>query len=138
MKSEIAGYNVRLDAWFRRDERDWLVWCPAIDVMTQARTKKGALESLREAVELWFESSIERGVLDQALEEVGFRKVSPDEEAPESANLVSVVKKRRRQFKPPKEMSFSLGHRKGSTCIEGVIPAYIAARQLGDAARARG
>ena len=63
MKAEIAGYTVRLDAWFRRDDRDWVVWCPAIDVMTQARTKKAALESLREAVELWFESCIERGVL---------------------------------------------------------------------------
>ena len=40
--------------------------------MTQARTKKEALEALREAVELWFESCIERGVLDTALNEVGF------------------------------------------------------------------
>ena len=59
-------------AWFRRDGRQWVVWCPAIDVMTQARTKKEALEALREAVELWFESCIERGVLDTALKEVGW------------------------------------------------------------------
>lgn len=59
-------------AWFRRDGRQWVVWCPAIDVMTQARTKKEALEALREAVELWFESCIERGVLDAALDEVGW------------------------------------------------------------------
>ena len=40
--------------------------------MTQGPTRKGSLESLREAVELWFESCIERGVLDAALKEVGF------------------------------------------------------------------
>ena len=138
MKAKIAGYTVRLDAWFRRDDRDWVIWCPAIDVMTQARTKKAALESLREAVELWFESCIERGVLDRSLEEVGFRKVSPEEEPPEGVNLVSVVKKPHRKSQEPKEMSFSLGQSKGSTYIEGVIPAYIAARQLGNTARARG
>ena len=57
----ITGYSVRLDAWFRREGRDWLAWCPGIDVMTQARTKKKAFESLTEAVQLWFESCIERG-----------------------------------------------------------------------------
>ena len=76
--------------------------------------------------------------LDRALEEVGFRKVSPEEEPPEGVNLVSVVKKPHRKSQEPKEMSFSLGQSKGSTYIEGVIPAYIAARQLGNTARARG
>ena len=41
--------------------------------MTQAPTKKQSLESLREAVGLWFESCIERGVLDAALREVAER-----------------------------------------------------------------
>ena len=56
----VVGYSVQLDAWFRRDGREWLVWCPAIDVITQARTKKRALESLREAVELWYRLRSER------------------------------------------------------------------------------
>ena len=42
----ITGYSVRLDAWFRREGRDWLAWCPGIDVMTQAKTRKKAFESL--------------------------------------------------------------------------------------------
>ena len=61
-----------LPAWFHRDGRQWLAWCPDIDVMTQASSRKQALESLKEAVELWFESSIDRGVLGAALREVGF------------------------------------------------------------------
>ena len=71
----ISGYSIRLDAWFRREGWDWLVWCPSIDIMTQARTKKKAFESLTEAVQLWFESCIERGVLDIALRETGFEQV---------------------------------------------------------------
>ena len=72
MGVSVPGYDVRLPAWFHRDGRQWLAWCPEIDVMTQGPTRKGSLESLREAVELWFESCIERGVLDAALKEVGF------------------------------------------------------------------
>ena len=113
------------------------MWCPGIDVMTQDRTRKGALESLREAVALWFESCIERGVLNGALKELGYNKLPADEEAPEGVDFISVV----RQPQPPfveTGMSFSLGHRKGSDYIECIIPAYIAAQQLGAAARARG
>ena len=65
-------YSVKLNVWFRRDGRQWLVRCPALDVITQAETQRQALESLREAVELWFESCIERRVLGEALGELGF------------------------------------------------------------------
>ena len=73
MQVSVPGYDVKLPAWFHRDGRQWLAWCPDIDVMTQASSRKQALESLREAVELWFESCIERGVLDAALREVAER-----------------------------------------------------------------
>ena len=110
--------------------------------MSQARTRKRALESLREAVELWFESCIDRGVLDAALTEVGFAKIPPREEIPEGADVVNVVRKTvsqtARRKKVQAGVSFSLGHGRGSDYIVGIIPAYIAAQQLGDAARARG
>lgn len=67
---QVASYIAEFDFWSLRDGQEWLAWCPAIDVITQARTKKQALESLREAVELWFESCIERNVLAKALHEV--------------------------------------------------------------------
>ena len=73
--AKIVSYSVKLDAWLRRDGREWLAWCPSIDVITQAGTKKKVLESLREAVQLWFESCIERNVLDAALKEAGFEEV---------------------------------------------------------------
>jgi len=71
----MTGYAVKLSLQLRHEDSDWVVWCPAIDVATQARTRKRALEGVGEAVELWFESCISRGVLDRALQESGFRKV---------------------------------------------------------------
>ena len=58
-------------------EKDGIGWsgAQASTSWTQARTKKKAFESLTEAVQLWFESCIERSVLDIALRETGFEKV---------------------------------------------------------------
>lgn len=78
-KRKIAGYSVRLRAVYRRDGRSWIAAAPALQVGTQERTKKAALQGLREAVEAWFESCVSRGVLDQALREVGFKKMAPGE-----------------------------------------------------------
>ncbi len=133
--TEIVSYSVKLDTWLRRDGREWLAWCPGIDVMTQAGTKKKVLESLREAVQLWFESCIERNVLDAALKEVGFEEVSADEELLKGSNVIKIH--RLTPDMPAPEFHFSLDHHKGNSFIEGVIPAYLAAHQLGNSARAR-
>lgn len=130
--AKISGYSVRLQAWYRRDGRDWIAWAPALQVMTQERTKKGALEGLREAIEGWFESCIERGVLDQALREVGFAIVAEGDTA-DSANVVEVTHQERTE---PKEMRFGIGGHKGVDYIVGEIPACIAAGQLGESDRA--
>ena len=68
----VVTYNAKLEIRLSQDGRDWLAWCPSIDVMTQASTKNKALEAIKEAVEDWFESCIERGVLEEALREAGF------------------------------------------------------------------
>lgn len=134
--TETVSYGVKLDAWLRRDGREWLAWCPSIDVTTQAGTRKKVLESLREAVQLWFESCIERNVLDSALREAGFEEVSEDEELLEGSNVIKI--QRLTPDMPAPELRFSLDHRKGNSFIEGVIPAYLAAHQLGNSSRACG
>ncbi|MBI1354649.1 MAG: type II toxin-antitoxin system HicB family antitoxin [Acidobacteria bacterium] len=63
---------VRLEARVRRAGALWVAACPPLDVVTQADTQPEALAALREAVEAWFESCVERGVLDAALREAGF------------------------------------------------------------------
>ena len=86
----MTGFKVRLRARFRRDGQQSIVWCPALDVMTQSRTRKRALESLREAVELWFESCIEREVPDGALKELGFAKAAHSEALPHDADQKNI------------------------------------------------
>ena len=130
-------YTAKLETWFRRDGRQWLAWCPALDIVTQARTKKKALESLREAVELWFESCIERGVLDKALAETGFSEGwIQTQEVPAAANLIVKTVIERPTETDKQRMSVSRGRGKGQEYIQVSIPAYIAAQQLGGGAHA--
>lgn len=65
--------NIKLEVATRQDGDVWAASCLPLDVVTQADSKEQALSSLKEAVELWFESCIERNVLDQALREAGFQ-----------------------------------------------------------------
>jgi hypothetical protein len=44
-----------------------------VGVASQGRTAGDAKRCLQEAIEVWFESCVERGVLDQALREANFR-----------------------------------------------------------------
>lgn len=82
--------KIKLEACLRQDENVWVAWCPSVDVFTQADTQGMALDALREAVYLWFESCIDRGVLPQALEEAGFQPASAGEEMVPGANPIHV------------------------------------------------
>jgi predicted RNase H-like HicB family nuclease len=119
--SSVINLNVRLEAAFKKEGRHWLAWCPALDVMTQAGSRPAAMKALKEAVELWFESCIERGVLDKALREAGFRRSKPGEAIPRDASVVELLNRRSRST----TSDFSAA----ADYIEVSIPAYIAARQ---------
>jgi predicted RNase H-like HicB family nuclease len=69
--------KLAIEIRFRTDS--WLAYCPSLDLVTQAETEEGVRSALREAVDLWFESCIDRGVLDQALREAGFHKPNREE-----------------------------------------------------------
>lgn len=120
MRPSVVNLSVRLEAAFRQEGDCWLAWCLPLDVMTQAETKEAAFESLKEAVGLWFESCIERGVLDEALSEVGFQPIRPGEPVAENASIVSVNG-------PSRAVKDNFT---ASEDFEVVIPAYIAAKQL--------
>lgn len=73
---EIITLEVKLHAFVRRETKSrWIATCPTVGVVSQGRTRESAKQSLSEAVELWFESCVERGVLDQAMREANFRAV---------------------------------------------------------------
>lgn len=53
-----------------------------VGVVSQGKTADDARRCLQEAIELWFESCVERGVLDQALREANFRPSHATRSAP--------------------------------------------------------
>lgn len=134
IEGSVVTYNAKLEIRLSQDGRDWLAWCPPIDVITQASTKKKALQAIKEAVEGWFESCIERGVLREALREAGFKNPSEWRETPQNASVIGLETGTRESLAP----ETAGGSRHGeSRHIEVSIPAYIAAQyNLGDAGRA--
>ena len=70
---ELIKFEVSLRAFVRKERPGTFVAViPSLGVASQGTSIEDAKRSVREAVELWFESCIERGMLDQALREVGF------------------------------------------------------------------
>ncbi|MBW8876967.1 MAG: type II toxin-antitoxin system HicB family antitoxin [Acidobacteria bacterium] len=53
----------------------WVTGCPALDLFSQGETEEEAKRCLEEAIGLWIEDCLERGTLDEALQEVGFHRV---------------------------------------------------------------
>ncbi len=69
---DTVEISVRLRCFVRPEGDFWVSGCPSLDVFSQADTADEAKSALREAVELWVESCLERGTLEQALREVGW------------------------------------------------------------------
>jgi predicted RNase H-like HicB family nuclease len=83
-RNQTMGETIKLDIQLRafvRQEtrRRWIAVCPMINVATQGTSEADAKRCLREAVALWFENCIERGTLQQALRECGFRTATREE-----------------------------------------------------------
>ena len=93
-ESEVK-LHVHLEIGVKKDGDAWVAWCPPIDVLSQGKTQSKATASLKAAVELWFESCVERGVLDQALREAGFKRWKDGETVPSDANIVHLRERKR-------------------------------------------
>jgi len=67
-------------------EGDWYIaHCPPLDITTQGRTAAEARRNLAEASELFLISCIERGAMDQALRELGWRIQKTNKRLPDNA-----------------------------------------------------
>ena len=71
--SDQIQLKIQLDSILKPCDGQWVALCPALDLATQAETEDAAYDSLQEAIEAWFESCLDRGVLVAALMECGFR-----------------------------------------------------------------
>jgi predicted RNase H-like HicB family nuclease len=118
---ETIDLTVRLMAFVRRKTaRLWIATCPKIDVVSQGTSAADAKRCLDEAVQLWFEDCLERGTLDDALRECGFRHASREEvEAAPEGIIVT------RKAEPDV--------RGESFPIDVIIPAYQAAAIMANA-----
>lgn len=89
--TETIKLDVSLRAFVRREtKRRWIAICPMLGVASQGTSQANAKTSLQEAVELWFESCLERGVLDQALREANFRTLPITEPVTSGSEHVTV------------------------------------------------
>jgi predicted RNase H-like HicB family nuclease len=72
--NETITLDVELRAFVRCDtEERWIAVCPSIGVASQGLSAEDAKRCIDEAIQLWFESCIERGTLERALQESNFR-----------------------------------------------------------------
>lgn len=76
-------FEVRLPVQFHKEGRAVIAYTPALDLSSQGASHEAAARSLVQAIRLWFDSCYERGTLEAALKECGFRPVRPGEESQE-------------------------------------------------------
>lgn len=75
--TDTIEFSVRLKCFVRKEKKTrWVSHCPSLHVYSQGRTMEAAKLSLREALELWMESCIERDTLHEALMELGYHTAS--------------------------------------------------------------
>jgi len=72
MLKNTVDLQINLQALLHQQEGAWIAWCPAVDVASQGETQEESLLALQEAVGVWFDDCLERGVLSEALIEAGF------------------------------------------------------------------
>lgn len=117
-QSEIT-LKLKLQVAIRQDGEDWIANCVPLDIATQESSRDGAIEAIKEAIDAWFESCIERNMLDEALQEAGFLKASTLKSPPEDASFVQVSC-------VPKEENQTINEVE-SRYVEVTVPAYTAA-----------
>lgn len=130
--TQVEAYCLELKAWHRHDEDAFIAWCPGLDVLSQAETQQTAMEALREAVELWFESCVERGSLAEALQEVGIIGPSQSDPMPAAAGSVTICRPAPVGSGSERHgLSITLSEDRGPDCIEARIPAHLLGDHIG-------
>lgn len=120
--TESIALEVHLQAFVRPDTAHrWVATCPMVGVVSQGKSATDARRCLQEAVEVWFESCVERGVLDQALREANFLPSPMQRSSPSSKG--SATSRRGARHKRPTVLGKPFE-------IHLTIPAYEAATLL--------
>lgn len=83
LEAELPVQVTREGAWY-------IASCPLLDVCSQGTTRKKALESLTEALYLFFRSCFERGTLTRVLKQSGFVPTRSPGKAPKHTIRVPI------------------------------------------------
>lgn len=77
MATRHVGLELNLAVSIKKDHETGLfvVFSPSLQLAAQGRTRSQAVRNFYEAAQLFFESCVERGTLDDALTELGWRRV---------------------------------------------------------------
>ena len=118
--------NVNLHVALHLDGDTWVGYCPILDLASQGDTEESALVAVKEVIELWFESCLERGVLGKALEESGFQRVIHIGSVPVGVQDVAIEQ--------PRIPALTNSEKNTQVTIE--LPAYIAAAMIGQLSHA--
>jgi len=73
MNNSIA-VEVKLQVCIEKTEHGYTAFCEALDVYTEASTKKQAEKSIREALSLFLETCLEMGTFNEVLSSSGFKR----------------------------------------------------------------
>ena len=79
----LLRFEFKLPAKISKKGAWFISWCPLLDVYSQGKSKKAALNNLEDALKLFIESCYQRGVLAQVLNDSGFNPVGDQEELPD-------------------------------------------------------
>lgn len=113
--ADLIGISLKLLCRVhRKSEKLWVAGCPRLDVYSQGAMREEAKRALKEAVELFVESCLERDTLAEVLRDCGFRLVPAAVHVPE----------RLEELKRPSEDEELLGE---PFSLDLTIPAYQAA-----------
>ena len=74
--------DVKIPISVLKEGKNFVVYSPALDLSSSGKSYKQALARFNEAVEIFFEEIIKRGTLEEALKELGWRKVRAQWEPP--------------------------------------------------------
>lgn len=118
--TDTIAVSLHLSAFVHQQGDYWEAVCPSLDVFSQGDSEEEAKKNLREAVELWVDSCIERNTLSVALHELGWHRVPEGWPRPDDTDSIRISKPDATDLGDP----FS---------VEVTIPAYQAALFSGEA-----
>lgn len=80
MSKGVLEFTLNVAVDMHKEGQWYVAHCPVLDISSQGTTEQEALDNLSDALHAFVLSCFERGVLEQALKDCGFRPGSPDQQ----------------------------------------------------------